>query len=332
MSDLTALTLAQARDLLRKREFSAVALTNAHMAAMGEARTLNAFVLETPDHAQTMAVQADAALARGDAGPLAGIPLGIKDMFCNRRACGPRPARTSSTASCRPMNRPSPPTCGEPARSCWASSTSTNSPWARRTRPRVFGPVISPWRRAGFEREARARAARRAVRPRRSRPICASAPPAPTPAARSASRRPSPASSASSRPMAAARAGASSPSPRRSTRPARSPARCEDAAILLRAMAGHDAKDSTVGRSAGAGLSRRRWARSVKGLRIGIPKEYRVDRHAGRDRGVVAARALTGCKDAGAEVGRGLAAAHQIRPAGLLHHGARRGLVQPRPL
>ena len=53
MSDLTALTLAQARDLLRKREFSAVALTNAHMAAMGEARTLNAFVLETPDQAQS---------------------------------------------------------------------------------------------------------------------------------------------------------------------------------------------------------------------------------------------------------------------------------------
>ena len=56
--------------------------------------------------------------------------------------------------------------------------------------------------------------------------ICVWARPAPTPAARSASRRPSPARSASSRPMAAARAGASSPSPPRSIRPARSRARC----------------------------------------------------------------------------------------------------------
>ena len=83
-------------------------------------------------------------------------------------------------------------------------------------------------RRGGARARTRrwCRAARPAARRRRSRRISASARPAPTPAARSASRRRSPASSASSRPTAAARAGASSRSRPRSTRPGRSRARC----------------------------------------------------------------------------------------------------------
>src|SRR5579863_6939568 len=81
MSQLTSLTLAAARDFLRKREFSAVELTKAHVAAAKEARALNAYVLETPELAHDMAARADAALARGEGGPLAGIPLGVKDMF-----------------------------------------------------------------------------------------------------------------------------------------------------------------------------------------------------------------------------------------------------------
>src|SRR5258708_34182107 len=86
MSELTSLTLAQARDLLRKREFSAVELTKAHVAAMREARALNAFVLETPEQAHDMAARADAALAQGEGGPLAGGPLGAKEMFATKGA------------------------------------------------------------------------------------------------------------------------------------------------------------------------------------------------------------------------------------------------------
>ena len=52
MSDLTALTLAQARDGLRAKQFSASELTDAHLKAIEAARALNAFVLETPDQAQ----------------------------------------------------------------------------------------------------------------------------------------------------------------------------------------------------------------------------------------------------------------------------------------
>ena len=81
MSELTGLTLADARDHLRKKQFSAFELTEAHLSAVSEARALNAFVLETPEQARAMAKASDARLQAGDAGPLEGIPLGIKDMF-----------------------------------------------------------------------------------------------------------------------------------------------------------------------------------------------------------------------------------------------------------
>src|SRR5580693_9381156 len=82
MSDLTALTLAQARDGLRAKQFSASELTDAHLAAMERARALNAFVLETPELARKMAGNSDERLAKGQGGVLEGLPLGIKDLFC----------------------------------------------------------------------------------------------------------------------------------------------------------------------------------------------------------------------------------------------------------
>ena len=84
MNDLTALTLAQARDGLRRKEFSATELVEAHLAAMEKARILNAYVLETPDHARAMAKAADARLNSEDARPLEGLALGIKDMFATK--------------------------------------------------------------------------------------------------------------------------------------------------------------------------------------------------------------------------------------------------------
>jgi aspartyl-tRNA(Asn)/glutamyl-tRNA(Gln) amidotransferase subunit A len=82
MTDLTSLTLAQARDALRKREFTATELAEAHLAAIEKARALNAFVWEASDRARDMARLADARLAREEGGPLAGLPLGVKDVFC----------------------------------------------------------------------------------------------------------------------------------------------------------------------------------------------------------------------------------------------------------
>src|ERR1700757_4255590 len=84
MTDLTSLTLAEARMGLAQQSFTSLELTDAHLSAMEAARVLNAFVMETPDRAREMAREADAKLAKGDGGPLAGIPLGIKDLFATR--------------------------------------------------------------------------------------------------------------------------------------------------------------------------------------------------------------------------------------------------------
>ncbi|HUN12578.1 MAG TPA: Asp-tRNA(Asn)/Glu-tRNA(Gln) amidotransferase subunit GatA [Rhabdaerophilum sp.] len=81
MTDLTALTLDEARTGLAEGKFTSVELTKAHLAAMEAARPLNAFVLETPEKALEMAAASDARRAKGEAGRLEGIPLGIKDLF-----------------------------------------------------------------------------------------------------------------------------------------------------------------------------------------------------------------------------------------------------------
>lgn len=82
MTALTDLTLAEARTGLARGDFTAVELTGAHLAAIEKARTLNAFITETPDRAMAMARAADARRAAGDARPLDGLPVAVKDLFC----------------------------------------------------------------------------------------------------------------------------------------------------------------------------------------------------------------------------------------------------------
>jgi aspartyl-tRNA(Asn)/glutamyl-tRNA(Gln) amidotransferase subunit A len=84
MSDLTKLSLAEARDALTSKKVSAAELTRAHLKAVEGARALNCFITETPDLALRQAEASDAKLARGEAGPLEGLPLGIKDLYCSK--------------------------------------------------------------------------------------------------------------------------------------------------------------------------------------------------------------------------------------------------------
>jgi aspartyl-tRNA(Asn)/glutamyl-tRNA(Gln) amidotransferase subunit A len=84
VSDLTDLTLADMAKGLRAKTFTARELAEAHVKAVEAARELNAFTVETPEHALAAADAADAALAKGDAKPLSGIPLGIKDLFATK--------------------------------------------------------------------------------------------------------------------------------------------------------------------------------------------------------------------------------------------------------
>src|SRR5437763_1809628 len=84
MTNLTSMTIAEAKAGLANKSFTSLELTDAHLAAIEAARSLNAFILETPDQARAMAQAADAKIAKGEGGPLAGIPLGIKDLFATK--------------------------------------------------------------------------------------------------------------------------------------------------------------------------------------------------------------------------------------------------------
>jgi len=81
-SGLAGLTLAEARDGLARGDFTSAELTEAAIARMEATRSLNAFVVETPDKARGMAAASDARRRAGTAGRLEGIPLGVKDLFC----------------------------------------------------------------------------------------------------------------------------------------------------------------------------------------------------------------------------------------------------------
>ncbi|HHY02877.1 MAG TPA: Asp-tRNA(Asn)/Glu-tRNA(Gln) amidotransferase subunit GatA [Paracoccus sp.] len=81
---LNRLTIADARDRLRKGEITAVELTDACLTAIEGAGALNAFVHDTPEIARRQAAAADARLQAGDAPAMCGIPLGIKDLFCTK--------------------------------------------------------------------------------------------------------------------------------------------------------------------------------------------------------------------------------------------------------
>ena len=84
MSDLMKLTLAGARDALRKRQTTAVELTEASLSAVADSKLLNAFVHDTSDIALAQAAAADLRLNAGDAPDMCGLPIGIKDLFCTK--------------------------------------------------------------------------------------------------------------------------------------------------------------------------------------------------------------------------------------------------------
>ena len=84
MSALNRLSLAAALAGLETRAFSALELTEAHLAAMEKARPLNAFITETPDLAREQAKASDARRAKGEALPLDGAPVAVKDLFCTK--------------------------------------------------------------------------------------------------------------------------------------------------------------------------------------------------------------------------------------------------------
>jgi aspartyl-tRNA(Asn)/glutamyl-tRNA(Gln) amidotransferase subunit A len=272
-ADLTDLSIAAARQGLAARDFSARELTEAHLAAMERRKDLNAFILATPDAARAMADASDSRLAAGKAGALEGIPLGIKDLFCTKGV--------QTTAASRILEGFRPPYESTVSRNLWDAGAvmlgKTNLDefaMGSSNMTSAFGGVKNPWKRRDDDRDLV--------------PGGSSGGSAAAVAARIAMGATATDTGGSIRqPAAFCGVVGIKPTYGRCSRwgivafassldQAGPIARdVRDTAILLGAMAGHDPKDSTsVPRPVPdyeAALGR-----SLKGLRFGIPREYRL--------------------------------------------------------
>jgi aspartyl-tRNA(Asn)/glutamyl-tRNA(Gln) amidotransferase subunit A len=271
---LTELTIAAAAEGLRAREFSAVELAAAHNAAIDALNPrLNAFITATPELALAQAAAADAALAAGTAGPLTGIPVAIKDLFCT--------AGVRTTAASRILAPFIPPYDSTVTARLAAAGTvclgKTNLDEFAMGSSNItsgFGPVENPWKRSGSEA--------------RLVPGGSSGGSAAAVAAGLAMGATGTDTGGSIRqPAAFTGIAGIKPTYGRCSRfgiiafassldQAGPMARTvTDCALLLRAMAGFDARDSTSAErdvpdfAAAVG-------RDIRGLRIGIPAEYRM--------------------------------------------------------
>jgi aspartyl-tRNA(Asn)/glutamyl-tRNA(Gln) amidotransferase subunit A len=274
MSALTGLTLEAALADLKTRRVSAVELTTAHLDAMAAARPLNAFVLETADQAMAMAARADERLAAGEAGPLEGAPIGVKDLFCTQ---GVR-----STAGSRILGDFVPPYESTVTANLWRDGAvmlgklnMDEFAMGSSNETSAFGPVINPWRSAASNRPLTPGGSSGGSAAAVAADLVLGATATDTggsirqPAAFTGTVGVKPTYGRCSRWGVVAFASSldqAGPIARTVT----------DAALLLRSMSGHDPKDSTSLDIAVPDFAAAA-ERSVKGLRIGIPREYRVD-------------------------------------------------------
>lgn len=274
MTDLTRLTLTEARDGLKAKSFSATELTQAHIAAVEKARALNAYVLETPEHALKQAAASDAKLAKGEAGPLEGLPLGIKDLFATE---GVR-----TTACSNILGNFVPPYESTVSGQLWRDGAVmlgklNNDEFAMGSsnETSAFGNVVNPWRRTGSETPLVPGGSSGGSAAAVAADLCLAATATDTggsirqPAAFTGTVGIKPTYGRCSRWGIVAfassldQAGPIGKSVR-------------DCAVMLRSMAGHDPKDTTSVDAAVPDYEKA-VGRSVKGMKIGIPKEYRLD-------------------------------------------------------
>ncbi len=274
MSDLTVLTVAEIADGLAAKRFSAVELTTAYLAAIEEARRLNAFIVETPEQALAMAAESDRRVAEGTARRLEGVPIGVKDLFCTKGV--------HSQAASHVLDGFKPTYESTVTANLWADGAvmlgklnMDEFAMGSSNETSYYGPVINPWRSTSSNAplvpggSSGGSAAAVAAR------LCAGAIGTDTggsirqPAAFTGIVGVKPTYGRCSRwGIVAFASSLDQAGPLART--------VRDAAILLRSMASVDAKDTTSvdlpvpDYETAVGLG-------VKGLKIGIPKEYRVD-------------------------------------------------------
>jgi len=276
VTDLTDLGVAAIRDGVRDGAFSAREVAEAFAARVSAARVLNAFLVETPDHALAAADAADKARAAGETlGPLAGVPIGMKDLFCTKGV--------PATAASHILEGFTPPYESTVSGNLWRAGAGMlgklnmdQFAMGSSNETSAFGNVISPWRRSDG---GNAPLAPGGSSGGSAAAIAARLCPAATGTDTGGSIR---------QPAAFTGISGIKPTYGRCSRwgvvafassldQAGPMARdVRDCAIMLEAMAGFDAKDSTS-----LDLPVPAWTQmldaSLKGKRIGIPKEYRVD-------------------------------------------------------
>jgi aspartyl-tRNA(Asn)/glutamyl-tRNA(Gln) amidotransferase subunit A len=297
---LTDLKIAAARDALRAHEFTARELTEAHLAAIEALNPrLNAFITVTGGRALAQADAADAALAKGVFASLTGIPLAIKDLFCTEgvrttagsRILGPFVPPYESTVSAN-LLRDGAVFLGKANMDEFAMGSSNMTS--------AYGPVTNPWKRRQDQDAALV-------------PGGSSGGSAAAVSARMAMGATGTDTGGSIRqPASFCGIVGLKPTYGRCSRwgvvafassldhPGPFARDVHDCAILLGSMAGHDPKDST---SADVPVPdyEAACARSVKGMRIGVPREYRVDGMQGEIE-TLWQTGLTWLREAGADV------------------------------
>jgi len=271
MTNLTKLTLEAALGGMAKGEFSSVELTQAHIEACTGAGKLNAFITDTHELALKQAKASDARRAKGEMGLLEGAPLGIKDLFCTEgvKTCAGSKilgefAPTYESSVTTNMKADGMVMLGKLNLDEFAMGSSNETS--------AYGPVINPWRKGedlvpGGSSGGSAAAV--------AADLCLGATATDTggsirqPASFTGTVGIKPTYGRCSRWGTVAFASSlDQAGPIAKT--------VKDAAILLESMAGYDAKDSTS-----LNIDVPQWSescgKSVKGLRIGIPKEYSIN-------------------------------------------------------
>jgi aspartyl-tRNA(Asn)/glutamyl-tRNA(Gln) amidotransferase subunit A len=299
MSDLTDLGVARIRDGVAAGDFSAREVAEAYVARIEAGRPLNAFLVETPDHALAAADAADRARASGALKPLSGVPLGIKDLFCTEGV--------QTTAGSKILEGYTPVYESSVSANLFAAGAGMlgklnmdEFAMGSSNETSGYGPVLSPWRRNDGGNVA--------LTPGGSSGGSASAV-----AARLAPGVTGTDTGGSIRqPAAFTGITGIKPTYGRCSRwgivafassldQAGPMARdVRDCAILLEAMAGFDPKDATSLK-----LDVPKWeanlAADVRGKRIGIPKEYRID-GVPAEIDAVWEQGIAWLRDAGAEI------------------------------
>ena len=274
MTQLTDLTIAEARTALRKGETSAAELTEACLAAINGAAALNAFVHVTAPIARERAALADARLKTGTAPDLCGIPIGIKDLYCTEGV--PTQAASKILEGFRPPYESTVTAQLRDAGAVMLGKLNMDEfAMGSSNETSVYGPAISPWRRQGSDAPLTPGGSSGGSAAAVSAGLCLAATGTDTggsirqPAAFTGITGLKPTYGRCSRwGIVAYASSLDQAGPM--TRDVR------DAAILLKAMAGHDPKDST---SADIPVPDFEAALTgdIRGRKIGIPKEYRLD-------------------------------------------------------